>query len=126
MKITKKTAKILNIVLIALVLIITLNSIVLAAGPADQGYKNITVQDSELQGSIATIGGSILGIAQTIGMVVAIVFLIVVAIKYIGAAPNDKAQIKQHAVVYIVGAVVLFAASGLVGLIRTWTTTTIK
>ena len=35
-------------------------------------------------------------------------------------APSDKAEIKKHAVVYIVGAVVLFAASGLLGIIRTF------
>lgn len=126
MKLTKKTAKILNIVLIALAIVMVLNSVVLAATPGDQGYKDITAQDSELQGSIANIGGSLLGIAQTIGMVVAVIFVIVVAIKYIGSSPNDKAQMKQNMVMYIVGAVVLFGASGLVGLIRTWTTSTIK
>ena len=44
--------------------------------------------------------------------------LIVLAIKYISAAPSDKAEIKKHAVVYVVGAIVLFAASGILQIIK--------
>ena len=52
--------------------------------------------------------------------------LIVLAIKYISAAPGDKAEIKKHAVIYIVGAVVLFAASGIIQIIKTFATDTFK
>ena len=51
--------------------------------------------------------------------------LIVLAIKYISAAPGDKAEIKKHAVVYVVGAVILFAATGILQIIRTFATQTI-
>ena len=60
----------------------------------------------------------ILGVAQVIGVAVAVIMLIVLAIKYISSAPSDKADIKKHAVIYIVGAVVLFGASGLLGLVK--------
>lgn len=124
MKLTKKTAKIINILTIALAVVFLMNNIVLAA--AFDGYGNITASSSTLQGCMSTITGSILGIVQTIGMAVAIIMLVVLAIKYISAAPNDKAEIKKHAVVYIVGAIVLFAASGIVGLIKTWSSSTVK
>ena len=61
---------------------------------------------------------AILTIAQVIGVGVAVIMLIVLAIKYISAAPSDKAEIKKHMVVYIVGAVVLFAASGILEIIK--------
>ncbi len=61
---------------------------------------------------------SVLTIAQVIGVGVAVIMLIVLAIKYISAAPNDKAEIKKHMVVYVVGAVVLFAASGILEVIK--------
>ena len=35
---------------------------------------------------------------------------------------NDKAEIKKHAVVYIVGAIVLFAASALLGIVKPFLT----
>ena len=44
--------------------------------------------------------------------------LIVLAIKYISAAPNDKAEIKKHAVVYVVGAVILFGATVILEIIK--------
>ena len=48
--------------------------------------------------------------------------LIVLAIKYISAAPGDKAEIKKHAVVYVVGAIILFAATGILGIVKNFAT----
>lgn len=73
-------------------------------------------------GNVATttqnIAGIVLAVAQVVGISVAVIMLIVLAIKYMSSAPNDRAEIKKHAVVYIVGAVILFAASGILGIIR--------
>ena len=68
--------------------------------------------------TIANVGGIILGVATTIGMIVAVVMLVFLAIKYMSSSPNDKAEIKKHIVVWVVGAVLLFAASGTVKLIQ--------
>ena len=38
------------------------------------------------------------------------------------SAPSDKAKIKQHATIYIVGACIAFAASGVVQIIKNFTT----
>lgn len=62
--------------------------------------------------------GLALGIIQVIGMVVAIVMLLILGMKYIMSAPNDRAEIKKHAVVYIVGAVIMFGAAGIVEIIK--------
>ena len=51
--------------------------------------------------------------------------LIVLAIKYISAAPSDKADIKKSATAYIIGAVVLFAASGVIQIIKNFANDTI-
>ena len=75
-------------------------------------------QESSLTTSATDIGGQILSIVQVIGASVAIIILVVLGIKYMSASPNDRAEIKKHAVVYVVGAVVLFASSALVGIIR--------
>ena len=52
--------------------------------------------------------------------------LIVLAIKYMVSAPSDKAQIKQHAVVYIVGACIAFTASGVIQIIKNFTSETLN
>ena len=72
--------------------------------------------------AIGTILNIILGITQVIGIAIAVIMLIVLAIKYISAAPSDKAEIKKSATAYIVGAVVLFAASGIIQIIKNFAT----
>lgn len=62
----------------------------------------------------------VITIARVIGVAVAIVMLLVVAMKYMTAAPGEKADIKKSAVVYVVGAVVLFAVTGILGIINTF------
>lgn len=66
--------------------------------------------------TILNSGKNIIGIAQVIGVGVAVTMLIVLAISYMVAAPSDKAEIKKHAVVYVVGAIFIFATSAIVSL----------
>lgn len=82
-------------------------------------YSNIYTNDGK-QSSIQNIGSVALGIVQTVGMAVAIIMLVVLGIKYIISSPEDKATIKDKAVMYVTGAVIIFAASGLVGIIANW------
>lgn len=83
--------------------------------------KSVTKGAKDTSGAAASVNriiGAILTVVQVVGSGVAVIMLIVLAIKYISAAPSDKAEIKKHAVVYVVGAVVLFAASGIIGIVR--------
>ena len=43
---------------------------------------------------------------------------IFVGIKFITASPEAKAEIKKTAVIYVIGAVLLFAAGGILGIIQ--------
>lgn len=68
--------------------------------------------------SVNNIMGALLTIIQVAAVGVAIIMLIVLAIKYMGSAPSDKASIKNSAIQYVVGAVVLFSTAGILGIIR--------
>lgn len=116
----KKIVKILSIVLMVTMIAMCLSNSVFATTDIPSGTSSNTAN------SFKNILNVILGITQVIGVAVAVIMLIVLAIKYISAAPGDKAEIKKHAVVYIVGAVVLFAASGILGLIKNFAVDTIK
>lgn len=61
---------------------------------------------------------AILTITQVIGVGIAVIMLIVSVIKYIFAAPNDKAEIKKHIVIYIVIAISLLAFAEIIEIIR--------
>ena len=66
---------------------------------------------------VSPIMGKALGIAMTIGAVIAAVMMVIIAIKYMTSAPNEKAEIKKYLIPYVVGAVLVFASSGIVGLV---------
>ena len=120
---TKKVTKILSILLVAVLMLGIATTPVLAS--ASMSWDGITITSntsSNVVTSTENIAGTILGVVQVIGVAVAVIMLIVLAIKYISAAPNDKAEIKKHAVVYVVGAVVLFAASGILEIIKGFAT----
>ena len=115
-KMNKKTIfKILSIALMVAMVAMCLGNVALA----DVDYKP-DGSTSTTATKFQTILNIFLGLAQVIGIAIAVIMLIVLAIKYISAAPGDKAEIKKHAVVYIVGAVVLFAASGIIQIIKTF------
>lgn len=120
MKIKKETAiKILAAMLTLLMLTICMQSTVFAEDYMDPN----TIKANDSTGAAQTfqnVAGNILAIVQVIAVATAIIMLIVLAIKYISSAPNDKAEIKKHAVIYVVGAVLLFGASGLLGLIKSF------
>lgn len=73
---------------------------------------------SDVINPVNKIAGAAIRVTQVIAVGVAIIMLIVLAMKYMTSAPGDKATIKKHAVVYIVGAVTMFAATGILELIR--------
>lgn len=74
--------------------------------------------DTNVTDSFTNISGAIITIARVICMGVAITMLVMVGIKYMSAAPGEKADIKKHAVIYVVGAVVMFASTGILGIIQ--------
>ena len=118
-------AKLMKVMAVALLVVMVVAALATSAN-ATMSFNAVTT-DSVVQGasdssgaasSINRIIGSVLTIVQVIGCGVAVIMLIVLAIKYISAAPGDKADIKKHAVVYVVGAVVLFAASGILQIVK--------
>ena len=107
-----------GICIILTLMVIVAIALPVFAGPDLTDPSKIVPNATEGSNTAATIAGQILGIVQVIGIAVAVIMLIVLAIKYIGSAANEKAEIKKHAVVYIVGAVLLFGAAGILQLIR--------
>ena len=61
--------------------------------------------------------GTAISIARIVGVGIAVVILMVIACKYMMAAPGDRADIKKNAVPYVIGAIVLFGTTGILGII---------
>ena len=101
-------------ILIILIMLITLLSTPVSAKiiTAMSGYEK-----TGNTGALTTMGGKILGLIQTIGVAVAVIMLIVIAIRFITASPSGKADMKKQLILYTIGAIILFSASGLLGII---------
>ena len=58
-----------------------------------------------------------ISVARTVCAAIALIVLFVIAMKYMMSAPGDRADIKKHAVHYVIGAAILFGASGILTII---------
>ncbi|MBQ2917506.1 MAG: TrbC/VirB2 family protein [Clostridia bacterium] len=73
-------------------------------------YYNPTdsvTQETELM----KMGGEILGIINTIGVVLSVIILMIIGIKYMLGSVEEKAEYKKSMMAYIIGALLLFSAT---------------
>ena len=68
--------------------------------------------------STREVVGIIVNVVRIVASGVAMIMILVLAMKYMMASVGDRAEIKKHAVVYVVGAVVLFGSSGILTIIQ--------
>ena len=111
-------------------LVTVLNFLAVNVDAYDYGAQISTIDgkkdSSKASTSTQNVVGAILQVARIAAVGVALIMLTVLAMKYMSAAPGEKATIKKHAVVYIVGAIVLFGAAGILNIIETFATKNIK
>lgn len=81
---------------------------------------------SKASASAENIVGAILNVCKVVAVGIALIMLVVLAMKYMSAAPGDKAEIKKSATIYITGAVILFASAGILSIIQEFANTNIK
>lgn len=84
----------------------------------NQDYSDSTGTTSNVTNITATVITSI----RVVGICVAIVMLLSVAMKYMVAAPGEKADIKKSSIQYVVGAIVLFGVVGILTIISNFAT----
>ena len=109
----KKMSKIISAVLI-ITTILSAFSMVFASAPAIPTGAAPSSGASE----VSTITSWVIYIIQIIAFAAAVIMLVFVGIKFLTASPEGKAEIKKTAVIYIVGAVLLFAATGILQIVK--------
>ena len=111
----KKLVKILPIVMTVMMVFMS-TSPVFAEGGKKIG--NLTLNpDRSGGGDVVTTSNQILGIIQVIGTIVAVGVIMVLGIKYMMGSAQEKAEYKKTFIPYLIGAVLLFAASTIAGAI---------
>lgn len=109
-----------NILKIAFCLIVILSILLISTVSATSIIEDIDNNkgtNTSAGNTVKETGNIIIGTIKVVGTGIAILMLLYIAIKYMIAAPSEKAEFKKTAVVYAVGAVVLFAAPRLVELV---------
>lgn len=105
----KKSIKIIS-VLVLIVMIASMFSTVFAI-----------TDPSTLKGTDAkefdTIGKKIIGMVQAIGSIISVLILVVLGIKYMMGSAEEKAEYKKTMIPYLIGAVLIFAASNIASMV---------
>ena len=100
-----KTMKILTMVATILLVVSIGASTVFGVTPIDlKGDPNVGGED------ITNLGNKIIGILQTVGVVLSVVILIILGIKYMMGSAEEKAEYKKTMIPYLMGAAFIFLA----------------
>ncbi len=109
----QKTLKILSIILIAVLMVTMMSTVVMATSDASGQVEDLFNKDAEGTDGIMNVGGRIVSIVTTIGIIVAVVVLLVLGIKYMMGSAAEKAEYKKTMIPYLVGALLIFGASAI-------------
>lgn len=67
--------------------------------------------------AIENLGNQAITIVSTIGSVAAVIVLIVLGLKYMMGSTEEKAEYKKTLMPYVIGAILVFAASAIAGVV---------
>ena len=108
--------KIILALLIALMLFISFQNVVNAWTPNWNQFDG--VDGGKADEAATSIVGSLINLISTIGAGFAIIMLVILGIQYVSANALGKTQVKEGLTKYVIGAVLIFAASGILKLVQ--------
>ncbi len=84
---------------------------------------------SEVDNLVQNSAGTTVAVLRVVSVAIAIIVLLVIAMKYMISSAGDRADIKKHAVAYVIGTFILFSAAQIIALLidiadKTFSTTT--
>lgn len=126
-----KVKNVIKILIITLIILLIVSTVTIAYGASTQdaitamnGMEN-NISDTS-GGKLGGVLNSIIGLIQVAGTGIAMIMVTVFGIKYIMAAPSDKADVKKQIAPMIIGAIVLFGSVNLVNIITKLAMSTLK
>lgn len=118
-----KINKVLVLILISLLMISAISSVSFVYGTSTTDAINAMKDMGEADisdasgGKLGKIINSIIGFIQVAGTGIAMIMVTILGIKYIMAAPSDKADVKKQIAPMVIGALILFGAVNLVNIV---------
>lgn len=108
----KKIMKALTVILIIMMAFTVVHPVLAAVTPSTIG-TGTDVTDS----GMTDFSKKIVGIIRAAGIIISVIMLMVIGIKYMMGSAEEKADYKKSLMPYVVGAVLLLAASTISGFI---------
>ena len=109
---TKKITKIITILFVIVMILGAINTVLADPAIPKSSAPNSGATDVE------RISGMVIYVIQIIAFTAGVIMLVFLGIKFITASPEGKAEIKKSAVIYVVGAILLFAATGILSIVQ--------
>lgn len=113
-----------RIVMITICVIFCINNIVLGLSGSDLTGKfdgKTQVSDSDIEegeGLLTNVLGPILSVIRIVAIGIAIIMITILGIKYMTAAPSEKANIKNQLITFTIGAVIVIGTTSILSMIR--------
>ncbi len=113
-----------NIIIVLVLMLVTIfnSSYVLAKGK-NQAYTmnpddwSVTQDTATGASKLQDIGNAIIGAIRAIGTIVSVAIFAVLGIKYMTGSVEERAEYKKTMVPYLIGALLLFGITSLLGII---------
>lgn len=117
--IRKKLKKFLLISIICFISICYTNNFVFAENGLNvNAFENPTAEGTEkVTNLVNSTAGAAVSVIRIVAASIAVIMLLVIAMRYMISSPGDRADIKKHAVAYVIGAFVLFGVTGILGVL---------
>lgn len=117
----RNVIKIITLLLSCLIIINCTYPIIINA--ADGGFVDFNEFESNdktpenVKKLVNNTTGTAVSILRIAGIAIAVTMLLVIAMRYMISAPSDRADIKKHAIAYVIGAFILFGVTGILGIL---------
>ena len=119
----KKGTKIIFSTIMIVMMVILTVAPVFAATTGAVDPKTLTGSSNANTTTMQNIGNQIITVVSVAGSIVSVVVLIVLGIKYMMGSASEKAEYKKTFIPYLIGAILVFAASNLASMIYNFANT---
>lgn len=80
-------------------------------------FENSSKVPEKLTNLTENSSQTIISVVRIIAVTIAVTMLLVISMKYMLSSAGDRADIKKHAVAYVIGAFILFGVTGILGIL---------
>lgn len=63
------------------------------------------------------VSKNVIAVVRIVAVSIAIIMLLVIAMRYMISAPSERADIKKHLIAYVIGAFIVFGVSTILGIL---------